>query len=203
MNPFNPGYFDEGDLKDAGFKALGHNVRIAKNCTIIGLENIEIGDNVRIDGYSSIIVAGKGWLKIGSFIHIAAYCRLAAVNGICMNDFSGLSHGVKIYSRIDDFSGEYLTNSMVPEKYTRVIAGAVTLGRHVAIGSGSVILPKVTIGDGSAVGALSLVVGNLEPWGVFFGCPAKRLKDRSKRLLELEAQLRQEIIQQGALGGPI
>ncbi|MGK7895471.1 MAG: acyltransferase [Xenococcus sp. (in: cyanobacteria)] len=193
MNPFNPGYFNEKDLKDVGFKALGQNVQIAKNCTIIGLENIEIGDNVRIDGYCSIIAPGQGWLRIGSFIHIGGYCLLSAGDGIRMDDFSGLSQGVKIYSRTDDYTGKYLTNPTVPEKYTGITCGTVTLERHVIIGSGSVILPKVTIGEGSSVGALSLVTKSLESWGVFFGSPAKRVKKRFKHLLELETELRQEI----------
>lgn len=196
MNPFNPGYYNEYELKDAGFKSLGHNVQIAKNCTIIGLENIEIGNNVRIDGYCSIIASGEGWLKLGSFIHIGGYCLLSAGDGIQMEDFSGLSQGVHIYSRTDDYSGKHLTNPTVPDKYTGVTRGAVRLEKHVIIGSGSVILPKVTIGEGSSVGALSLISKSLEQWGVFFGCPAKRLKGRSNRLLELEAELMEEIAQQ-------
>ncbi len=199
MNQFNSGYFNENDLKDAGFKALGQNVQIAKNCTIIGLENIEIGDNVRIDGYCSIIASGQGWLRLGSFIHIGGYCLLSAGDGIRMDDFSGLSQGVKIYSRTDDYTGRYLTNPTVPEKYTGITHGTVTLERHVIIGSGSVILPKVTIGEGSSVGALSLVTKSLESWGVFFGSPAKRLKNRLKHLLELEAELRQEIAEKGTV----
>lgn len=192
MNPFNPAYYSEDDLRQAGFKSIGKNVRIAKNCTIIGLENIEIGDNVRIDGYCTIIAAGDGWVKLGSHIHIGGYCLLSAGDGIRLNDFSGLSQGVRLYSRTDDYSGKHLTNPTVPEKYTGVSRGTVTLGRHVIVGSGSVVLPKVTIGDGSAVGALSLVMKSLEPWGIYFGSPAKRIKERSKQLLELEEQLLQE-----------
>lgn len=198
MNPFDPGYFSEHDLKDAGFKKIGRNVQIAKNCTIIGLQNISIGDNVRIDGYCSIIAAGEGSLDVGSFIHIGGYCLLSAGDGIRMEDFSGLSQGVKIYSRTDDYTGNCLTNPTVPEKYTGITRGTVALGRHVVIGSGSVILPNVCVGEGSSVGALSLVTKSLEPWGVFFGCPAKKLKNRSKRLLELESELVREMAQQGA-----
>ena len=189
MNPFNPGYHRESDLKEAGFKSLGRNVQIARNCTVIGLENIEIGDNVRIDGYCTIVAAGTGWLKLGSYIHIGSYCLLSAGDGIRMEDFSGLSQGVRVYSRTDDYSGEHLTNPTVPEKYTGVTRGTVSLGRHVIIGSGTVILPDLAIGEGSSVGAQSLVTKSLDPWGVYFGCPVRRLKDRSKRLLELEQQL--------------
>ncbi|AIN65971.1 acyltransferase [Providencia stuartii] len=188
INPFNPGYFNEEDLKAFGFKSIGENVSIAKNCTIVGLENITIGDNVRIDGYSTIIVPKGGWLYIGSHIHIGGYSFLSAGSGIELNDFSGLSQGVKIYSRTDDYSGEYLTNPMIPSEFTGVQEGTVILEKHVIVGSGSVILPNVEIGEGSSVGAQSLVMKNLESWGVYFGSPVKKIKSRSKKILELESK---------------
>lgn len=200
-NPFDPGYYSESDLKNAGFKALGHNVRIAKNSTIVGLENIEIGDDVRIDGYCTIAAAGTGWIRIGSFIHIGANCYLSAGDGICIGDFGNLSQGVRVYSRSDDYTGAYMTNPTVPVRYTGVTRGPVALERHVIIGSGSVVLPQVTIGEGAAVGALSLVKESLTPWGVFAGCPAKRLKDRSKRLLELEFALLKDVKNGQVVGG--
>ena len=107
---FNLCYYSGADLKNAGFRKLGKNVSIAKNCTIIGIKNILIGDNVRIDGYCSIIAAGTGYVELGSFIHIGGYCMLSAGDGIVMEDFSGLSQGVRIYSRTDDYSGKFLTN---------------------------------------------------------------------------------------------
>jgi galactoside O-acetyltransferase len=192
-NPFDPGYFSEIELREFGFKSVGHNVRIAKNSTIVGLANIEIGNNVRIDSYCSLFAAGGGFIRIGSFVHIGGYCLLGASEGIVMEDFSGLSQGVRVYSRTDDYTGEYLTNPTVPRKFLGTAGGQVTLKRHVVIGSGTVILPRVTIEEGSSVGALSLVSKSLDGWGVYFGCPAKKLKNRSKRLLQLEAQLRREL----------
>ena len=185
---FDPGYYSGADLTNAGFRKLGKNVSIAKNCTIIGIKNILIGDNVRIDGYYSIIAAGTGYVELGSFIHIGGYCMLSAGDGIVMEDFSGLSQGVRMYSRTDDYSGKFLTNPTVPEKYTGITKGKVTLERHVIIGSGSVILPLVTIAECSSVGTLSLVTKSLDKWGVYFGSPAKRLKRRSQALLQLEKQ---------------
>lgn len=187
-NPFNPGYYDEQELRAFGFKAIGSNVRIAKNCTIIGLENISIGDNVRIDGYSTLIAAG-GFINLGSYIHIGGYSLVSGGAGVVMEDFSGLSQGVRIYSKSDDYSGAGLTNPMVPAEYLNVVGGTVTLKRHVIVGSGSIILPKVTVGEGSSVGALSVVTKTLDEWGVFVGSPARRLKARSRKLLELEQKL--------------
>ena len=49
-NPFNPGYYQTRDLLALGFGSVGTNVKIAKNSTLIGLKNIFVGNNVRIDG---------------------------------------------------------------------------------------------------------------------------------------------------------
>ncbi len=193
---FDPGYYADTELRGLGFKSIGRNVQIGQNCTIIGLRNISIGSNVRIDGYCSIIAAEEGWVNIGSFVHIGGYCLLSAGDGIVMEDFSGLSQGVMLYSRTDDYSGRHLTNPTVPRRFTGITRGTVTLERHVIVGSGSVVLPGVTIGEGTAVGALSLVNKSLDAWGVFCGCPAKRIKDRSKQLLELESALLREIAQE-------
>ena len=69
-NPFDPGYYTSPELRSFGFARVGENSVIARNCTIIGLENITIGDNVRIDGFTSLI-APNGRIRIGSYVHIA------------------------------------------------------------------------------------------------------------------------------------
>lgn len=191
-NPFNTDYYTEKDLANAGFKSIGYNVKIARNCTIMGLNNISIGNNVIIDAYCTICAVGDGILEIGSFVHIGGYCLLSAGDGIFINDFSGLSQGVKIYSRSDDYTGKYLTNPTIPEKFKGVTRGAVTLQAYVIIGAESIILPNVTIGEGSSIGALSLVNRDLPEWGMFLGHPLRRLGDRSKDLLELQCEFMKE-----------
>ena len=185
-NPFNPGYYQTCDLLALGFCGVGENVKIAKNTTLIGLKNIFLGSNVRIDGFTSIIASSKGQCIIGSNVHIGSNCFMSCAENIILSDFAGLSHGVKIYTKSDDYSGKFLTNPTVPEEYTSKDIGSVTLGKHVIIGSNSIILPGVTIGNGTAVGALSLVTKSLGEWSIFFGSPAKYLKKRSKELLMLE-----------------
>jgi acetyltransferase-like isoleucine patch superfamily enzyme len=188
-NLFHPEdyYYNSSELRKGRFKAIGKNVLIAKNCTIVGEENISIENNVRIDGFCTIIATG--FLKLGSFIHIGSYCHFSAGDGITVEDFSGISQGTYIYSRTDDFSGDFLTGPTIPSEYTNVIRGTVVVKRHAIIGARSVILPKVIIGEGCAVGALSLVQNSLEEWGIYAGCPAKRIKDRSRKLLVLEKEM--------------
>ena len=97
-----------------------------------------------------------------------------------MDDFSCLSHSVKLFTSRDDFSGAAMTNAAVPSALRQVTSGEVRIGRHVVIGAGSVIMPGITIGEGCAVGALSYVDRSLYPWGIYAGVPAKRSRTASK-----------------------
>lgn len=182
-NLFEIGYYDNNDLKSLGFKSLGTNVKIAKNCLIFGIQNISIGNNVIIDSFCSLIVPGDGYLNIGSYVHIASYCHLLASDGIELNDFCGLSQGVKIYSKTDDYSGNSLTNPTIPDSYKTMKKGRVSLGEHAIIGAGCTILPNVLIGEGASVGALSLIGSNLNSWTLYAGNPLRKLTKRSKNLL--------------------
>lgn len=183
---FNPGYYSEKELRNIGFGKVGNNVHIAKNCTIVGLKNITIGNNVRIDGFTTIIASTPGYLHLGSNIHIGGYSAIFAGAGVSMEDFSGISQGVKIYSTSDDYSGRYMTNPTVPAEFSNVQRAPVYLRRHVIVGSQSIIMPGINIAEGCAVGANSLISKDTDEWSIYFGSPAKKIKNRSKKLLELE-----------------
>jgi galactoside O-acetyltransferase len=104
-------------------------------------------------------------------------------------DYSGISSRVAIYSESDDYSGNSLTNPTIPIEYKPgYIGGKVTLRRHVIVGTGSTILPGVEIGEGAAVGANSLVTGDLEPWFVYGGVPTRKIREREKKLLQLQKE---------------
>lgn len=167
------------------FKKLGKNIQISSKVSIYGASRISIESDCRIDDFC-VLSAGLGGIYLGCNVHIAPMCTLIGQGKIVLNDFSGLSSRVSIYSSSDDYSGDFLTNPTVPEQYKNVDHRDTLLGRHVIIGSGTVILPGVKIGEGSAVGALSLVTKNLMPFGIYAGIPLKWIKSRSPRLLEIE-----------------
>ena len=104
-----------------------------------------------------------------------------------------MSQGVKIYSTSDDYSGVSLTNPTIPKEFLNVKKKSVNIGKHVIIGSGTVVLPDVSIGEGSCVGALSLVKKSLESWNMYFGAPVKKIGSRQKNLLEMEKKLLKKI----------
>lgn len=181
-------YFSEEELYTLGLKSFGENVKISTRASIYGADKIVIGSHVRIDDFC-IISAGDGGILIGSNVHIAAYSSLIGKGKIELNDFSGLSARVSIYSSSDNYSGKYMTNPTVPNEYTNIHHSPVSLGRHVIVGAGSIILPGTILEEGVAVGALSLVKGRCREFGIYSGVPAKRISERKKNLLDLENQL--------------
>lgn len=172
-------------ISELGFKKVGENVMLSDRASFYNCSKISIGDNVRIDDFC-VLAAGAGGIEIGSYVHIAVGSTLIGAGRIAMKDFSGLSSRVAIYSSSDDYSGETLTNPTVPVEYKSVFSADVLIGKHVIVGCGAVILPGVQLGDGVAVGALSLVARSCESFGVYAGNPAKRIKERSRNLLAFE-----------------
>ena len=96
---------------------------------------------------------------------------------------------MKIYSTSDDYSGQSLTNPTIPKEFLSIKKKSINIGKHVIVGSGSVILPDVSIGEGSCVGALSLVNKSLESWNMYFGKTIKKIGNRKKDLLKMEQKL--------------
>jgi dTDP-4-amino-4,6-dideoxy-D-glucose acyltransferase len=176
---------DQKTLESMGFAAIGDNIHISDRATFYGINKISIGNNVRIDDFC-VLSAGEGGISIGNYVHIAVFSSLMGYGNICLSDFCGLSSRVSIYSSNDDYSGRAMTNPMLPSEYTSVVHANVFLGKHVIVGSGCVILPGVTLEEGVAVGALSLINKNCDAFGIYTGNPARRIKDRKRDLLDLE-----------------
>jgi galactoside O-acetyltransferase len=174
-------------INKMGFATIGENVQISDLASFYNTANIELGNNVRIDDFC-VFSAGIGGISLGNYVHIAIGCSLMGAGKITISDFSALSSRVAVYSSNDDYSGAKMTNPTVPSQYSGVIHADVFLGKHVIVGSGSVILPGVTIERGVAVGALSLIKKDCKEFGIYVGNPAQRIKERKRDLLELEQQ---------------
>ena len=178
-------YYNLEQLKEMGFKHVGKNVKISDKASVYDCEKIEIGDHSRIDDFC--VVSGK--LKIGRNVHITPQCLVAGgEKGIIFEDFSTIAYQVKVFTQSDDYSGLTMANSTVPKEYKNEHKDAVVIGRYSIVGAGSTIMPGVVLGEGTSIGAMSLVLNSTDPWGIYVGSPAKKLKDREKGLLSLEKE---------------
>ena len=156
-------FYSKEELKKIGFKSLGKEVYISKKTSIYGADKISIGSHVRIDDFCIL----SGNIEVGNYVHIGAYVALYGKEGIKINDFCGCSARCTIYSATDDFSGEYMVSPMVPEEYTNVTGGIVTLEKFVQLGANTVVMPNLTIGEGTCVGAMYFVNKSLNNWGIY------------------------------------
>lgn len=176
-------FLSEEYLVNLGFKRLGNNVKISDKASIYNPELIEIGDNSRIDDFCVI----SGQVSLGRNVHIAVFCNIAGgEKGITIDDFSGLAYGCHVFTQSDDYSGRTLTNPTVPDKYKQETKAPVSIKRHSIVGSCSIVLPGITLEEGTSVGAMSMITKSTEPWSIYFGIPAKRLKARKRDILKLE-----------------
>jgi len=178
-------YLDQNQLEAMGFKHLGKNVKISDKASIYNADEMSIGDHVRIDDFS--VISGK--VSIGRNVYVAIFCNVAGgEKGVTLSDFVTLAYGCQVFSQSDDYSGSTLTNPTVPDAFKKEIKKEVLIGRHVIIGTSSTVFPGVHVAEGTSIGAHSLVTKHTQGWSIYFGTPAKRIKERKKDLLVLEKE---------------
>ncbi len=178
-------FLKQEQLELIGFKKLGKNVRISDKASIYNPDQIEIGDYSRIDDFC--VVSGK--VTIGRNVHIAVFCNIAGGElGVTFGDFSGLAYACHVFTQSDDYGGDTLTNPTVPDIYKRETKKPIVIGKHTIVGTNSIVFPGVILAEGTSVGANSMVTKSTEEWAVYFGNPAKKIKNRRKELLKLEEE---------------
>ncbi len=182
------GYLSRSEVVDLGLAEVGKDVMIHEFANIVGAQHIRLGSHVRIDGFINLIAQAP--VSIGDYVHVGSFCHISASDEIWLGNFCGLSQGVYLYTASDDYSGATLTNPTVDPDLARHRKGPVRLSDHVILGANTVVLPGVTVGEGTAVGALSLVNADLAEWGIYGGVPARRIGPRSRALLALVGQMR-------------
>lgn len=177
-------YFQREQLQEMGFAHVGLGAKVHSRASLYNVENIELGENSRIDDFCVVIATSR--VIIGNFVQLANYCFLGGSDGVQIGDFATLAPRVSVFSASDDYSGCHLTNPTVPRELVGGERGLVRIGRHSIVGAHSVILPGVNLAEGTAVGACSLIKSDTLSWGLYVGVPAVRLRDRQKRPLALE-----------------
>ena len=106
------------------------------------------------------LVQNVNRLKLGYKTDIGAFSYINAMYGVTLEDYVQIGSHCSIYSisTIDDKKGE------------------VILKRNSKLGSHSTILPGVTIGENSIIGAHSLVISDIPDNVLAYGIPAKVIR---------------------------
>jgi len=172
------------DMKFEGVKndffRIGKNSMIdfPWNC-LEGLSNVSIGDNFRANKGLFLGAYGsrrdEAQIVIGNNVTINYDSQITAINRIVIGD------DVLTGSRIlisDHSHGEIAAKALAEPPLGRPLfsKGPVIIGDRVWIGSGVAIMPGVSIGEDSIIGANSVVTKSFPPRSVVAGNPARLIR---------------------------
>ena len=167
-------------------KSVGSNFYCESVIDLCGKQYIEIGDNVYF-AHSTFLTAWDSYgsqrfapsIKIGNNCHFGAYNHITSINKIEIGDGCLTGKWVTITDNSHGTTSvEDLTIAPIErELYSK---GPVVVGKNVWIGDKATILPGITIGEGSVIGANAVVTKDVPPYSVVAGNPARIIKCQLK-----------------------
>ena len=139
---------------------FGRNIYIGRSVYMWAKHTITIGDNFYIGKFSQIECDAL----IGNDVMMANFVALV---GRYDHNYSETGVPTRLASRIrdEDYSWKGLDQKVVIED-------------DVWIGHGAIILSGSKISTGSIIAAGSVVTGNVEPYSIYGGNPAVKIKNR-------------------------
>ncbi|MBL78825.1 MAG: N-acetyltransferase [Nitrosomonadaceae bacterium] len=151
--------------------------RIGKFCTIA--PDVDFGERVILHGFSNLYGCRIGDdCRIGTFVEIqrntvlGKRVRVQSHSFICSN--IEIEDDVFIGHNVSFINDRYPTSSKAEEGSWEVEQTRVCIGA--SIGTGAVILCGIEIGEGSVIGAGSVITKDVEPHTVVAGVPAKVIR---------------------------
>lgn len=162
-----------GEIELHKFKQIGQNVIFEPGALVFHPENIALGTNLYIGHYTILKGYYKNQMTIGENSWIGQGCFLHSAGNLTIGQNVGIGPHVKIITSVHKEEG-----INTPILFSEIKEAPVVIEDDCDIGIGAVILPGVTIGRGSQIGAGAVVTKNVEPYSVMAGVPARLLRKR-------------------------
>lgn len=170
-------------------KACGENTRISASVEIRRPHLVSVGKHTAVDSGFYLTTAAE----IGDYIHIGPYVTIigGATGMLVMEHFASIATGSRIICGSDEHKGYGMPGPTIPKPYQdKLIIEPVIFRRFANVTTNVVIVPGVTLAEGTVVGACSLVMKDTEPWGIYFGVPAKKVGERPReKILQYAKEL--------------
>lgn len=130
-----------------------------------------IGNHVELD--SSIKLVFPDNIEMGNHIYIGPGAYLNGRGGLIIHDHVIIAPDIAVMTSMH----RYKDAEMLPYDHYELLM-PVVIERCVWIGMRVIIMPGVTIGEGSVVGAGSVVTKSCEPGSIIGGNPARKIGTR-------------------------
>jgi len=171
-------------LSLAGFKKFGKNSIIKFPFRIWNKDKIEIGDDVFIaeNCFFAVSLTFKSQkfnpkVKIGNNVRIGGNFILGCINSVIIEDNVIFADRVFVSDHIHDYE-----NVRIPILRQELKSkGGILIKSGSFIGVNAVIMPGVTVGRNSVVGASSVVTKSVPDYAVVAGNPAKIIKQYNRK----------------------
>ena len=172
--------FDRGFYMQDGpaVTRIGSNVRFYPNCFIQGSAGRLIVED-HVDFFPGTYIStgdNNSWIEIGHHTHFAPMCILYGWGGLKIGPKCNIA-GHCVFATIGHDPVIREGKAMCE---TAAVAGPITLVEDVWLGANVTVVANVTIECGCIIGANAVVNRNTQPWGLYCGVPAVRVRDRKK-----------------------
>lgn len=171
---------DRREADQGSFKFIGNNCNLPKLIMLKNPQYISIGDNfqalynLRLEAWDKHnnnvfipeIIIGNN-VSLNSDVHIAAIEAVTIGNNVLIAS--------RVYISDHSHGGTDLETLKIPPSKRLLVAKPINIEDNVWIGEGACILPGVTIGKNSIIGANAVVTKSFPPFSVIAGVPAKTL----------------------------
>lgn len=169
-------------------KKLGEvkeNAKIGLNFSVVGPENIKLGENFSGGDGISLWTWGSyngeervqsPSLIIGDNVTITNNCVITCANRIEIGDGTLLGRGTFVTDNSHGKNADFEELKIPPNKRNLYSKGPVSIGKNVWMGTNVCIMPGVRIGDGAIIGANSVVTHDVPAACIAVGAPAKVVK---------------------------
>ncbi len=150
------------------------NIKLGSNVVVdptSSLNNVSIGNKVKIAKYCSVYGSSESPLEIGDESYVGMFSVL--------NGFSAplkIGQNVSIAQNVNVMTDSGPNASLLMQSAYPILKGPVTINDHAWIGAGVIIAPGVSIGKCSIIGANSFVTTDVEPYSLYAGNPAVFVK---------------------------
>jgi acetyltransferase-like isoleucine patch superfamily enzyme len=161
------------------FASCGRTLSIGEHGEIACPTNIRLGDRIYIDRGIVLRACEGGSIDIGDDFGANGNVRLIADCGGRIEIGDKVIIGPNVVLRAADHAMERID---LPIREQGHAAGVIRIGNDVWIAANVVVLRDVSIGDHAVIGAGSVVTGDIPPYAVATGAPARvvRMRDQPK-----------------------
>jgi acetyltransferase-like isoleucine patch superfamily enzyme len=158
--------------------SMGPNVFIDQNVFFAHPRQVQLSEFSYID--KNVIIMSRT-AKVGRRVHIAPRVFVSGGGDFEIEDYACIATNSNIITSTEILKdGARCSGPMVSADQRSVFRGKVLIKKDAFIGANATLLPGVTIGEGSVVGAGVTIAKSTEPWGIYVGAKTQCLGQREQ-----------------------